>query len=390
MSVFMRGQDNTLSMDAIHRHLRVFRLPFYSVDAVGHYIIKFDKTTKRYLQDGDLFFVQNSRCVPPLRVARKLGKPIVRYMHAVEWDVFTKGIPRVGRPLVSPLAKLVKSLVLYSYRCSDHIFVPSQDMVGYLDGLGVKTPASVLPLGIDVHRFCPPQDKGRAKAELGLPPDSVVLGYVGRFSQEKNVPMLARVFDALSKDYPNLHLLCLGSGSDRIVKKLRVNDRAHIIPSQENVLPYLHAMDVFCMPSVSETTSLATMEAMATGVPVVASAIGCIAEYVDHMRNGFLFEQGNEAELKEYCQLYLEDPGFRAEMGRAAHMTMQRRNSWQTVADGVVSTFERLLDGKPVRSRAEDVVLPDTFTEADLKAAAAMASAAASQDDNRYEGARFF
>jgi len=99
------------------------------------------------------------------------------------------------------------------------------------------------------------------------------------------------------------------------------------VGKQNDVVPFLQAMDVFVLPSWTETSSLSTMEAMSCGVPVVVTPVGNIREYVVDRKNGLLFSRQDVDGLVEDLFLLL-DPKLRASIGRSARSTIVKDYSW--------------------------------------------------------------
>ena len=93
----------------------------------------------------------------------------------------------------------------------------------------------------------------------------------------------------------------------------------------ENVVPYLHAMDIFVMPSLTETSSLSTLEAMQCGIPVIATPVGHIKEYVESGYNGFLFPRQNPGILMEKIKTLVDNPALRKKLGNNAHKLVKQK-----------------------------------------------------------------
>ena len=102
--------------------------------------------------------------------------------------------------------------------------------------------------------------------------------------------------------------------------------------SQNNIVPYLQAMDIYVMPSLTETSSLSTMEAMSTGLAVIATPVGMIPEYIINRASGLIFPRGSVEILTEKLTYLLEHDSFRKKLGGNARQTILERYQWkQTV-----------------------------------------------------------
>jgi len=106
------------------------------------------------------------------------------------------------------------------------------------------------------------------------------------------------------------------------------------------VLQYLQAMDIYVLPSHTETTSLTTLEAMSVGLPVVVTRVGYIRHYVQHEKNGLFFERGNAEDLAKQLELLMGRPMLMQKLGRAGRETVVKEFSWQRTADGLLHAFE--------------------------------------------------
>ena len=143
---------------------------------------------------------------------------------------------------------------------------------------------SVIPNGIDTRRFAEPSRPPIAvRAELGIDRDARIVGGVGRLDRQKGYRYLIPAFDQLAGDDDALHLVIAGDGPTRrpletLAAGTACPDRIHLLGRRDDVPDLIHAFDVFAMPSIYEGFGLTAAEAMAAGVPVVASAVDSLPE----------------------------------------------------------------------------------------------------------------
>jgi glycosyltransferase involved in cell wall biosynthesis len=199
----------------------------------------------------------------------------------------------------------------------------------------ITAPCRIIRLGIDTAKFVPPKDKRKAKALVGVEANSFVIGYVGRLGREKDVLTLYRAFLQLSKKVTNSRLLIVGDGIADVKRHMMHNNRVVLAGNQSDVSPYLQAMDVFVLPSLIETTSLATLEAMSTQVPVICTPVGLIKEYIREKKNGLLFPVGNSLILSLKLEWLASDTDTRTNLGKAGRETVLKEYSWQRTVDNV-------------------------------------------------------
>lgn len=133
--------------------------------------------------------------------------------------------------------------------------------------------------------------------------------HVGRFSPVKNHDLLINAFSVIAQEIKNVKLILVGAGEllEIIQKKvfdLGLIDRVEFMGQQENVYQYYHEADVFVLPSVYEGMPMSIIEAMGTGLPVIASKVGGIIDMIDNDVNGVLIEPSIDELVKQIVDLY--------------------------------------------------------------------------------------
>jgi glycosyltransferase involved in cell wall biosynthesis len=181
---------------------------------------------------------------------------------------------------------------------------------------------AVIRNGVDVRHFVPVEssDKVNIRRLFGIPEKAFVIGSTGRLSREKNYKMLVRCFARLRTVYPDVWLIIAGDGVDRpeIESELRhsgVSNYCILSGIQSDVLPWLHAMDVFCLTSLTEGCSIALLEACSCGLPAVVTDTGGNAEIVKHNVSGFVVPVHDEIAYTESLKLLHENTTMRKQMG---------------------------------------------------------------------------
>ncbi len=213
-----------------------------------------------------------------------------------------------------------------------------------------------IPNGIDVVRFSPvsPEARSVLRRNLGLP-DGRLFAYTGKLNRGKGLEFLTRVWKDWAPQHPDCKLLLIGSGAMQFLsceEELRHFVAKHAMESAvifagsvSNVQEYLQVSDFFVFPSESEALPLALLEALATGLPTVASDIGGCRDIITDGRNGRLAPPNNEAAWVAGLQALVNEPALAAEWGRAGRETVVKTFSIAHIAEEHVKLF-RAICGK--------------------------------------------
>ena len=146
--------------------------------------------------------------------------------------------------------------------------------------------------------------------------------HIGRFMDVKNHETLIHAFAKLTTKYDDLKLQMIGEGElqqsmKKLVKQLSLSDKVEFLGMQSNVYPYLHEADIFCLPSKYEGLPMTLIEAMGTGLPIIASNVGGIPDMLKDNQNALLI-QPDEDEIAEALEILYSDMNLRKELGIAA------------------------------------------------------------------------
>lgn len=201
----------------------------------------------------------------------------------------------------------------------------------------------VIPNGVDMERFQPigADEKARLRRKLGLP-DGTLVVFTGRLSPEKRVLPLAQQWPSLRQTYPDATLVLVGDGPEMAQLRALQAPGVWLAGPQADVVPFLQAVDLFVMPSVSEGFSLSTLEALACGLPTVATTVGAIPDMVTDGTTGKLVAPDDlPALLGAICQL-LANRGAWGAMGSAARSNVVEHYSLSSTARQLLDLYQRL------------------------------------------------
>jgi alpha-1,6-mannosyltransferase len=286
-----------------------------------------------------------------LKVAQRRRIPAVAFFHS--------HLPRlVGMRCGRGIGRLAGRYLRWLYERFALVFAPSRVMCEYLRSLGL-TRVVQQPLGVDADVFHPDRRGNTLRRQLGLNERVRLLAYAGRFSAEKNIPVLQAAFSLLGPDY---HLLMIGGGEQRRTGNITVlpyrRDSAELAQALASADALVHA-------GTAETFGLVVLEAMACGRPVVGVRAAAVAELVDD-RVGVTAARADSRLLAQAIR-DLYDRDIEA-LGRAARARVAEHYSWdralqqQLVVYAGLSEKKRILpDGWATASRVpsgDQQVLP--------------------------------
>lgn len=232
------------------------------------------------------------------------------------------------------LAQKLSNMVFYRLGLATPVALSPEVRQTIQDFYGLpEKKVPVIYNGVDLTRCIPKEDY-----TTGTP---VKLLHVGRFDLPKNHAGLLRSFASLRAIYPQVHLTMVGDGALReemetLAGELEIRDGVSFAGMQDNVYPYLHDADIFLLPSSYEGIPMTIIEAMGTGVPIVATAVGGVPDLVKNGETGLLVSCDTEA-VTAACARLIENEALRRKLGQAA-----RADSVRFSADYMAQAYGRV------------------------------------------------
>jgi glycosyltransferase involved in cell wall biosynthesis len=217
----------------------------------------------------------------------------------------------------------------------------SEATLRYLADEGIER-LHLWPQGVDARRFHPDKfsKDWRVRLTSGHPAERLLL-YVGRLAHEKNIGNLRVVLG----EVPGVRLALVGDGpARRDLEKEYANTRTvftGVLQGEELAAAFASA-DAFLFPSTTETLGIAMIEALASGLPVIAARTGATGEVVDEGKTGLLYDPGSDAALVAAARKIVSDDGLRARMGRNARASAERRD-WGSSTRTLRGYYEQAL-----------------------------------------------
>lgn len=236
-----------------------------------------------------------------------------------------------------------------------HYVTVNDDLATYLkEQLGIPaTRVTRIYNGVDTERFHPRTLKMRSIGPTGFANnESFVIGSVGRIEPVKDYPTLVRAFLHLLKTRPaaklHLRLVLIGDGPMREQCRKMLEEGGAMefawLPGKRSDIPELmRGMDVFVLPSQSEGTSNTILEAMATGLPIVATSVAGNEELVTPGITGLLTSPGDWSAMADAIGMYWQTPSIADEHGQAALRTVALRFALKSMMDGYASVYDNAL-----------------------------------------------
>ncbi len=281
-----------------------------------------------------------------LREARRRGLRVVGTNHFMPENI-APYVP-VLRNFPGLFHWIAWNWVLNIYNRCDVVTVQSKAAAALIKAAGLRPPVYPISCGIDLKRFHPDAsvDRAACRRRHGLDPARKIFLFVGRVDGEKRVDVLLRAMKRL--DRADIQLAVAGQGAalpwlQSQAKRLGLGDRAKFtgfIPNEElHIL--LNSVDVFTMPSDAELLSIASLEAMACGKPVLLADAVALPELATPGVNGYLFKPNDPADAARCMALLADHPERWAEMGQQSFVRAQEHSLEKTV-----SKFEALYAGE--------------------------------------------
>jgi glycosyltransferase involved in cell wall biosynthesis len=206
-----------------------------------------------------------------------------------------------------------------------------------------------VPSGVRPHA---PPGRRDLRAELGVAPDTLLVGTVCGLRPQKALDVLVRASAQLAAQVPGVHVAVLGDGPERssleaLCTELAVERTVTFLGAwpHEDVPDFLEALDVGVLSSAFEGTPLAVLELMAAGRPVVATAVGGVPDLIEDGVQGLLVPPGKPDALADALRAVLRDPALREAMGAAARERQQAEFDFSRMVRRLEAVYEELLAG---------------------------------------------
>jgi glycosyltransferase involved in cell wall biosynthesis len=275
-------------------------------------------------------------------VGRMTGKPVLATVHGHRLSLLDLEVHR---------------------NAGSHLSVVCRQSYFHALGLGVTAgQLSCHPNGVDTEAFRPrPRPADGVRAALGVPADAPLVGFVGRLSPEKGPDVFLRAALLAHAKLPAAHFVFVGDGPlapmlREDVARFRIGDRVHFAGVRRDIPAVLNDLDLLVSSSHSEAMPLAVMEAMASGLPVVATRVGGLPDMVAHGESGWLVAPGDFEDIAARVRQVLAAPGELARMAAAARARAVEKMSLADSVERMGALMARLAPARATQREISAVV----------------------------------
>lgn len=243
-----------------------------------------------------------------------------------------------------------KGFTRWLIRQMDRVVATSAQAASYLE-----VPATVVMHGVDCDIFHPAEDRPALRRALGLDEEALLIGCFGRVRAQKGVDLLVDAALALLPSRPLVQVLFTGRVTDdqrgfyeaeqARLRAAGLDGRVRFLGELDwdAVAQHYRVLDLFCAPARWEGFGLTPLEAMASGVPVVAARVGAFEALIHEGETGSLVPPGDAAALAEAIRHWIDDPARMAQGARAARAHVEVNHRIEAEADCLVAIYHEML-----------------------------------------------
>lgn len=250
--------------------------------------------------------------------------------------------------LSSQKLRFYQWLAYRALRKADLVFMvaPHQEALLLKKGVLQKN-LILLANGVDTEIFRSGVSGKNLKEKWGLPKEAVVIGFLGRLSQEKNLPLMLKVFSQVSNRFDQAYLMLGGEGPERgriekLIEELNLKNKCRLVGFQEDPVAFYSSIDIYVQTSSTEQMPNTVLEAMAMELPVVATRVGGIGELITAGVEGYLVESRDSGALTQFMLKLIEDSRLRKQIGARGREKVARQYSFDARVRKLEEHYERL------------------------------------------------
>lgn len=277
----------------------------------------------------------------------KKGIPVVSTNHAMPENLMDN--LRLLAPVSRPINYILKEYYARFHLKADYVTLPTQSAIDMFNMNDRMTrPIEPVSNGVDLARFHPGPRDPELIERFKLPTDAPIISYIGRVDAEKHIPVLFKAFVQVRESVPDAHLLIVGDGTEfrelvNLTRQLGIARHVTLTGrvSDEDLLLLHQVGTVYCMPSPAELQSIATLEAMASGQPIVAVDAGALKELCQHERNGYLCDLDDVDAIAAGILAIITNPDRREQFSQES-LAIAKTHDIQTTFDRFEAIYTKV------------------------------------------------
>jgi N-acetyl-alpha-D-glucosaminyl L-malate synthase BshA len=281
--------------------------------------------------------------LPALLTKKVIDKPYVIWLRGS--DIYIIGLSQFSNVLLPRWFRCSISKLFLDQ--ADAVIALTRDMKEEAQKL-CNTEVFVIPNGIDLKKFSR-LSKKKARDRLHMQKDAKVLIFIGRLHKVKGIVHLIEAMKIIKEKCSKIQLLIIGDGTERDYLKRRVRDlnlEKYINfvgrVSNNSIPDYLYASDLFVLPSFSEGFPVTILEAMASGLPILATRVRGVPEIINEGVNGFLVEPGDSHQIAEKAILILQNDNMRDRISEH-NKKYVKRYEWKNIIGKLEEAYSTIL-----------------------------------------------
>ncbi len=206
--------------------------------------------------------------------------------------------------------------------------------------------------GVDRDRFLPYRNSQWLREHYDIGPDTVIVGNTSAISDQKDYPTFVATAKAILRERNDVHFFIVGDGPDKerivdLIEQEKLHEKITLTGFKKNIKEILPSLDIFLFTSQTEGLGTSVLDAMAAGVPIVATAAGGVSEMVRHEENGLLVSVKDVNALAENVMRLMNDPSLRNKLTNGALETVAHFSKQKT-ASLTVDLYKEILKEKRV------------------------------------------
>lgn len=280
----------------------------------------------------DFYWAMMTNMLFPITLLRLLGKKIPYVLNLQDGDPFEHVFERLR-------IKIFKPFLTYGFKHAFRVQALSNFLAAWANKLGYKGQVEVIPNGVDVKKFevnLSRDERITLRKEWGMSSEDIILTSSSRLVKKNGLDDVIRAIALLP---PNFKFINFGFGPDKkildnLARELKISERIRLLDYSEELLPkQFKACDIFIRPSLSEGQGISFLEGMAAGLPVIATPVGGIPDFLFDGETGLFVEVNNPRLIAFQVQKLISDRVLRDKIVINAKRMVKEKYDWDLISE---------------------------------------------------------